>query len=508
MPVPLAAPPSADRAPALCLAALLLASAAAHVAIRLLVPDGVEHDEAEQLLLAQTLSAGYGPHPPLYTWLQAGAFALLGVNVAALAVLKHTLLLAAELGVFLVARRALPDARLAALAVLSLWLVPPLAWEAHRDLTHSVLAAALVAATTAAFLRLRPGTGAGGYLALGVLGGLAVLGKPGSLVFLGALAVAAAVQPASRRVLGDPRMALAVGAGAVVVAPTAGWLLGHLGTVVPVVARRLGGAAHPVAGRLWAAADLAAAVLGFLGPLLLVAALVVPALLRPAGPAEAPGPVGRLLERAHLLAVGALALGVVAAGTLDVRGRWLLAVLVLAPVPLWARLAATRPEARRLRAFAVLALAAGGLSLAARVAEVGLGPARGRPTRLHAPTAALAGALRQQGFQEGTIVAGDTPLGGALRLQFPASPVLAVGLEAAPGPPADRAAPLLLIWRAHESVAPPPALLALATAHAGRPIPADPAPLLLSAPWPGRPTRAYALRAVLVPPASAEAMSR
>jgi len=42
----------------------------AHVAMRLLASPALKWDEAEQILWTQELALGYGPQPPLYTWLQ------------------------------------------------------------------------------------------------------------------------------------------------------------------------------------------------------------------------------------------------------------------------------------------------------------------------------------------------------------------------------------------------------------------------------------------------------
>jgi len=46
--------------------------------VRVTVAGGVEKDEAEQLLWTQTLAWGYGPQPPLYSWLQWAVFRLTG----------------------------------------------------------------------------------------------------------------------------------------------------------------------------------------------------------------------------------------------------------------------------------------------------------------------------------------------------------------------------------------------------------------------------------------------
>ena len=54
------------------LGAYLLAS----LLIRVIISGGLELDESEQVILAQAFQWGYGPQPPLYTWLQSVFFGL------------------------------------------------------------------------------------------------------------------------------------------------------------------------------------------------------------------------------------------------------------------------------------------------------------------------------------------------------------------------------------------------------------------------------------------------
>ena len=103
----------------------------AHVASRVVVSPALELDEAEQALWSQTLACGYGSQPPLYTWLQAGWFALLGPSVLALSSLKFMLL---GLTLVLVWRTALPlmPERAALWAAASLLLIPAMVMLLRR----------------------------------------------------------------------------------------------------------------------------------------------------------------------------------------------------------------------------------------------------------------------------------------------------------------------------------------------------------------------------------------
>lgn len=71
----------------------LLIYFALQLAARVWASGSVELDEAEQLIWTQHLRLGYGPQPPLYTWVQWAFFEVFGVSVFALALLKNLLLL-------------------------------------------------------------------------------------------------------------------------------------------------------------------------------------------------------------------------------------------------------------------------------------------------------------------------------------------------------------------------------------------------------------------------------
>src|SRR5512133_574724 len=72
----------------LCLALLF----GGHAVLRTVLSPTANLDEAEQLMLTQDWALGYGPQPPLYTWLQACVFQVFGVSIFSLAVLKNGLL--------------------------------------------------------------------------------------------------------------------------------------------------------------------------------------------------------------------------------------------------------------------------------------------------------------------------------------------------------------------------------------------------------------------------------
>jgi len=451
------------------------AALAAHVAIRLVVPDSVQHDEAEQLVLAQAPALGYWVNPPLYTWLQYLVFRGLGAGVLGLTLLKHGILFAGYLLLYLAARRALRDAGLAALAALALWLLPPVAIEAHRDLTHSVLAMVLGAALALALVGLADRRTTGGYALLGALVGLAALAKYNALLLVAALLLSAASLPALRPVATDPRLLLSALTALAVAGPHLGWLVANWTAAWEDAAAKLGlGAAGGLAPVVASAADLVLATLVAIAPLGAALVLVFPAAWRGAGRDGGPrSPLVPLFTRAIVGAVVALAVVVVLFGA-RFKWRWLDPLVYLAPLPLFLRVQASAPDARRRRRFAVLAGAAAVLSLLLRAGEIGVGPRLGLSSRLDVPTRALAAGIRDAGFRGGTIVTDNLVLAGNLRLAFPDAPVLTAELPRLTPPPGAGGAPCLLVWRVRGEVGPPRRFAEFVRARLGVDVPDGP----------------------------------
>ncbi len=161
-----------------------------HVAIRTLISGTADLDESEQLVLTQKFACGYGWQPPLYTWLQIFFFKTFGVSIFSLALLKNLLLLSIYLFTYFNVRFVTRSSLCGILGATSLLFIPQVAWESQRDLTHSVLASAIVTATLFVFLRLRKNAW-GGYVALGTCMGLGLLSKYNYAAFFSGLALAA-----------------------------------------------------------------------------------------------------------------------------------------------------------------------------------------------------------------------------------------------------------------------------------------------------------------------------
>jgi 4-amino-4-deoxy-L-arabinose transferase-like glycosyltransferase len=415
------------------------------IVLRLLVSGSVELDEAEQVLLTQRIAWGYGSQPPLYTWLQACIFRVFGEGVLGLALLKNILLFGLYLFTFFAAREMAGEDRTATAATASLLFIPQIVWESQRDLTHSVLATAMAAATLYAAARVLRRGRVGDYFLLGLFAGLGVLGKYNYAVFLAALGIAALSLPEFRSRFRHPRILLSL---LVMVLVTAGhfvWSLTHSSDLF----RQAGTFHREMAPSLWidygrGTWSLMRAVLSFLGPLVGIYLLFFLPRSPGGSPEEAPSPFRSLLGRTLVSGI-LICLGLVLAFRVtNFKDRWMQPILFAAAVyfPFLVRHRLAGNSLRRLLTIAgVVAI----LVLSLLPARIFFASYLKGTNQLNAPFALLGDALRREGFEGGNIAASDRWLGGNLRLRFHGNPVFVPEL---PQPEPRRGAPWLVVWNA------------------------------------------------------------
>jgi len=200
---------------------------AAHVIIRSLLSNSVDMDEGDQMVLTQKLSWGYGPQPPLYSWVQIGFFQVFGVGIFALALWKFILLFTTHALTYVNVRFITRSHVCAVAGVASLFLFHQFAYESVRDLSHSVIATTFAAATLYLLMRLQLRKLISGYLLFGLCVGMGILGKYNFVMVAGSLVAAALTLPDYRRVILDWRFAIAMLLATLVVLPNALWMLNH-----------------------------------------------------------------------------------------------------------------------------------------------------------------------------------------------------------------------------------------------------------------------------------------
>jgi 4-amino-4-deoxy-L-arabinose transferase-like glycosyltransferase len=205
---------------------LLAAYFLVHLVTRVLISETIALDEGDQVVVGQTLSWGYGPQPPLFTWLMRGFFGVFGLSIFPLALLRQLLLFGIYSLTYVNARRLTRSHAGGVATAVALQFYPTICWESERDLTHSIVAALMTLTLLLAFFRLESGRWRD-YLAFGVCGGLAVLSKYNASLFYGALLLSALTLPELRGRVLDRRMAAALAVSVLVILPNALWALTH-----------------------------------------------------------------------------------------------------------------------------------------------------------------------------------------------------------------------------------------------------------------------------------------
>ncbi|HZR17782.1 MAG TPA: glycosyltransferase family 39 protein [Verrucomicrobiae bacterium] len=426
----------------------------------------------DQILRAQIWNLGYGPQPPLYTWLTKLFLGAFGYNVLSMLLLKELIIFSIYAVIYAAAHRLTGSHLHAVLATVLLQANFSIAWEAHRELTHTVLLSALAAATVWAFIglerdRWRP------YLVLGICSGLGMLAKYNfALVWL-ALFLAALSLRDLRPLLFNRKMLVALLLMVALCAPHFIWVARHpvlAFSSVPKLKMATPGDWSSVAQALgkWIMAILAHA-----GPMVaLVALAFVPEMIQRSG-GQASLPVKRrfelargadlfpstfqqqLLVRTLLFILILVTANIIIFRVTGVRDRYVQPFFVWLPVLLVGALP-RKITARAVRFF--LPLAGLGAVVVALVApgRILLTESLKKNEILNTPFRKLAMDLKSAVERADCIVAENHRVAGNLRLWFPTKLVL--DPEVAPlFQPAHRKT--LLVWESNSNAQPPTELL-------------------------------------------------
>ncbi|ARU04540.1 hypothetical protein CCO03_07480 [Comamonas serinivorans] len=406
------------------------------VACRVLLSPSLSWDQNEQLVWSQALAWGYGPQPPLYTWLQWGVNAVLGPTVLSLAVVKHVLVGLTAWFMFLAARQIMAT-RTAWLAAFGLVWLPGIGWELLRDQTHTVMLNCAIAATWFVLLRQLRAPSPAGFGWLGLVMAWGVLSKYSYVLMAAAALLAALSLPAARRALLSRGWWLTPVIGLGLVTPHALWALAHWQSASASTLRKLQppDTLSRLQGLLAGGGDLLVFSLLAALPWLLMARWafgrawrwrsVAPAAPAPGQPAE----VQRLFTRYVAIVLAAL-LAMVLAGTSSFDGRWLQPLFLMLPLLALVARPTVAADPRGARRF----LGASGALLALLWAVVMLNPVvdawRGKDERMNWPVAAIGQTLRDAGFDgHGLVIAGHHTTGGIVRLAFPRAQVVVCDID-------------------------------------------------------------------------------
>lgn len=423
-----------------------------HLVCRLMISSSVDLDEAEQFVLTQRWLWGYGSQPPLYTWIQSAFFHTLGTNIFALSLFKNLLLFSIAALTYANARRITRSHAVGTVATLLLVFIPHFVWESQRDLTHSVLASALVLATLYTFVKLAEQPRPLRYCLLGVCVGLGTLSKYNYVFFPLGLVAAALTVKDLRRVVLHRWMLLTLISVFVMVLPHGCWVYQHPTQMLQRVNKFQ---IQEHIGWLRAVAtgfkDLGWSAILFIAPMILVVTLVFWKARENPGPPAAATPLVSLTRRILPGVLAAVMLLILVFRVTDIKERWLEPLLIVLPVVVatWLQ---PRVNQKRLTRLGGLAVLVAGFVAVAIPGRFFLAERLHREETLTRPYATLAHELDKSLAPETTIVAARPLLAGNLRLHLPARSVTTPELaELFPYDPRHVA----LIWEANRNPALP-----------------------------------------------------
>ncbi len=444
-----------SRRPHLILA-VLAAYFLLHIIVRLSIPNALELDEAEQMLLSQWFAFGYNSQPPFYNWAQYGVTSLLGVSLFSLSLLKCTMLFSSYVFYWLAARLTLRNGSLVVMATLGLLTVPQVVFEAQRDLTHSVATIFAGSLFLYGFFRTLKAPSAASYALVGIATGIGMISKYNFALLPAAAFVAALIDSDFRKRLFDWRLSLTVVLSVAIVLPHALWFLDHLDLALDRTLHKMTGDEGYFAQVSAGLARLVVAMLGIAG----LSAVIFLSLFARSLPAmwRASSRWSRISGRILLIEIGAIALMILFAGVDNIADRWLTPLFLILPLYICMKADSAEVDAGApLRASLALSGVIMGAVLVVLAMRAYWGPLFGDYQRLNIPYDGFAAAIRKDiGGEPGLIVGYDPHLEGNMRLQMPGTPVQSYFYpDFKPAFQLDAKHPVVFVWRDDKGKTPP-----------------------------------------------------
>ncbi|MGB7345049.1 MAG: glycosyltransferase family 39 protein, partial [Pirellulaceae bacterium] len=409
---------------------------ALHALVRVWVSPALSFDESEQVFLSQWHWMGYNSQPPLYTWVQTALFGMFGINVFSLALLKNTLLFATYMAVFTAVKLTTKDLRLAALATLGLLLIPQIAWESHRDLSHTVAVTFATTLLLLSIVRLPELASKQSWLAyviIGVACGVGAMSKYNFVIVVVAFVAASVSIPTYRRKLLDRKIAISVVVAAIIMVPHGLWVIDHFSAASSKTIHTLttNETQYWYQNVLRGMVALAGSTISCCALLLTMVFLLFTRSLRSANPAVEPTKrpefESALLVERFLICVGAMLVLIVLSGhALEFKNRWLQPYVALVPVYLVLKygrmILGDRRSMNRFGLSACALMAVILLAVAARPISYRM---LGRQCRMNEPYPTISSDMVQQlGEHPKVILVSDMQVAGNIKMQFPESLVL------------------------------------------------------------------------------------
>lgn len=429
----------------------VLVYTALHVGFRLWASSVLGEDDVYDNILAQDLRIGYEVRqPPLYDWVLWSVQQVTGPTLASFLLIKYAALAATAAFLYLASVRILASRGWAFLTVESLALIYQISWRYHEGFTHQVLAMVAVAATLWALLRVIDHVRMRDFVTLGLIAGLGSLTEPSYTVHILCLVLAAMLQPAIRVRVLRPGLLVTLVIGLAIASPFLWWIASEPAGVNAI----LRAARAPWSQVMRGVFDALRGPVLYLSPLIVFMPLLFPGFLRVVahdltrGPNRSSEPdLAQMVLHAGLLAVLLSLAGALLFGIGGYAVHALMPLYVTSVV--WLFSAAQRGGGGEIGIprFAKLALAIAVIALLVRLANMFVLDPVCNTCRWGVPYPALADDIRRHGFEDGTIVTFEHPIGGNLRQLFPRAQVISrrypIFTPKGANPPRR---PMVLVW--------------------------------------------------------------
>jgi len=402
---------------------LLAAYFSLHILLRVLISDSLDYDEAEQALLSQWLLPGYTEQPPLYTWIQYFLFEFCGKNVFAISLLKNGLLFLTYLFVYLSGERLLKNTRAAILATSSLLLIPQIAWESQRDMTHTTLVVFTSAVVLWLALRLIEKQTFPDYCLLGIFCGIGVLAKANFALFLTILFVTLLTFPEGRKMLFSRMIYVSLVITSAIGAYYFLWMFNNQDIVFSATHKFKQAVEIYTVKGVW---SFFTATFLFLTPLWIFYLLIFPGECRKQAKRQAAFS-SRFMFRYGLIFVFTLLLVVIIFKISYVKDRWLQPLLFAAPLLFFTGFDTTEITEKKYKRFILVTVIAAIGVYTAFTLRVVSAPLTKNYSRLSYPFTTFAAEIRKTGFSGGLIISNNRFLAGNMHFQFPDSQAVIPG---------------------------------------------------------------------------------
>ncbi len=432
----------------------------AHYLIRVFLGPVYTIEEADQLLMSQSLQAAYeARQPPKLAWLHALATMGLGLSQPVVFAIKYILLFVALSFYYLAARNVLIKPAVSAASVAAWALTFQAGWAMHEDLLGAVGLMACLSLSLHAFTRILTWRRYRDWVYLGCTIGVGLLTHHLYAIFPVAMIVAIFLSPFFRDAVTIARFAVCIFLAILIYAPYAAWISTHVGSISDAAANYT---ASWEVDSSWfdrargSAVALGRSLLEFTLPLSLFWLMLFWPLWLPVlfpvfnrrSTDEEPHEFAwrQLFARSMLFGLAVCLIGV-AFGIQTWKVYWLMPVMFTAPIWMFTHVKRAGDFPIATRAFSAVAIACVSLVLVGRFVEWRMEIEMCEDCRPYTPIPEWAAELRRAGFTEGTIVGADKHLTGNLRGAFKGTRVLDASLAPEAFPPPHTQGACLAVWR-------------------------------------------------------------